>query len=73
MQTILVFLQASVRHFFVAKLALYNSECVFYFTTDGGFAFFDVSTSIDRVATDLRKAAGAAVHTEINFGKVLVA
>ena len=46
---------------------------MFYFTTDGGFAFFDVSFSIDSVVTDLQKAAGAAVHTEIDFGKVLVA
>ena len=71
-QTILVFLQASVRHFSVAKLAFYYSEYVLHLTANGRFAVFDVPFPVDCVVTRSGHTPGAAADTKINVCKMRI-
>ena len=71
-QTILVFLQASVRHFSVAKLAFYYSEYVLHLTANGRFAVFDVPFQVDCVVTHSGQTPGAAADTKINVCKMRI-
>ena len=59
MQSILIFLETTVRRFFVAKLAFYNAKCMLHFATDRRFAIFNITIPVDSVVRYLRQSVGA--------------
>lgn len=66
-QSILIFLHATVTGFPVPKLSFNNSEHVLCFTADGGFALSDAARPVDCMVAHFGKPAGAEIDAVIIF------